>query len=332
VANTLLAGTVQAGLPAACFTPAMRAQFWNRMQVLLELDPSSTPERSVMASLDRDAAQALSQSLERRDPRWYEYVPSCPRKDPRASADWILDDVDTMDCFHPGAATCYRSAQQYASAEGEGHEQQCCYDKAADLLVPDPADPHGAGTTGAGTPDFAGSTVPPPQPGVRTDPRDPNNNPQYLRVIAAARHARFDVIPFLALDGDAAAYIRYWPPNRGPILLAPGETGAVRTAIALHPSDIVLLEAQRPAGVRLSVPSDQHLLASVRGTDGRVSTPVPIAGTACVISRVNGELVLQRSGGSDPPQQELLVGWRRLVASNQCDGPMVTIPPGRSAP
>ncbi len=134
--------------------------------------------------------------IERNDPKWLEYLPSCPLREPSMEFKWtswstgnpISDYLSNLSCFHPGANRCYRTTGGYRSPghydKGLGeaqHCQQCCYDKVGELIT--------AGA-GAGTPDFECSED-------------------------TAKHCNFDVRPWTALGFER--YNQTWRPNQGMI-------------------------------------------------------------------------------------------------------------------
>ena len=137
-----------------------------------------------------------ARSLSTLYPGWLSVLPACPCTDAAASAssDWVGKDA-CGPAYHPGAATGYRSAKGYASIPGSNHGQQCCYDKAGNLIT------EGAG---AGTPDIvqapagAGAFL----KGIFTSGPGP---------LATMDHYYNDVVPFNELGWEI--YNRYWVPN-----------------------------------------------------------------------------------------------------------------------
>lgn len=304
----------------------MQAVFWGRLRVLLDLPPGPDPARRVMASIDREQAEYGAKSLNQRSPRWHEYLPTCPRLAPRGRAEWDQDNPVMLACFHPGAASCVRSAGSYASVNADGHQQQCCYDAAGGLIAPEPSDRNDARGRGAGTPDFAGTSWPQPRSfdgdTLRRD--GGSKEAELLKLKALALHARIDVIPFLAMNGDVARYHQHWPPNRGPIR-AGGKARVIEPVIELRQGDVVLVEPESEMA-RASKPGDGtgRLTAGTLRADGGEAGLVAIQGSACLIASAAGKLML----GTDSAV-EFYVHWRRLRARTQCSSPttIVTLPP-----
>jgi outer membrane protein OmpA-like peptidoglycan-associated protein len=132
---------------------------------------------------DQANALAIGQLLQEQYPGWMDVLPDCPCTDAQATASPLFTGRESASqTYHPGAATCHRSASSYSSIAGTAHGQQCCYDAAGNLLT------HGPG---AGTPDFWA--------------------PSGTNVL---RHYSVDVQTFNALSWSL--YTLYWRPNAGP--------------------------------------------------------------------------------------------------------------------
>jgi hypothetical protein len=140
----------------------------------------------------------LARSLATKYPGWLSVLPACPCTDAVASKspDWVGPGA-CQPPYHIGAATGYRSAKGYASVPGTNHGQQCCYDKAGNLIT------EGAG---AGTPDVvqAPAGVGAAIGGIFSSGPGP---------VAAYDHYYADVVPFNELGWEI--YNRYWVPNKG---------------------------------------------------------------------------------------------------------------------
>lgn len=145
--------------------------------------------------------QAVIQAkkMNEENPKWYEYLPSCPLKRPISDTNWELEeDKNIVNCFHPQATACYRSSRSYDSVRGKDHGQQCCYDLEGNLIRSGP---------GAGTPDFKSTSL---------------SNTIFMR------HLDLDVMPFIAMvkelgyERGAAESAKYWPPNQGEIYMWKG--------------------------------------------------------------------------------------------------------------
>ncbi len=132
---------------------------------------------------------------------WYKALPDCPCRNPdltgvKLNDGWAKDKGDTG-TYHAGAAECFRSYPPVKTAAGNSG-QQCCYDKAGNLIT---------GGTGAGTPDKVSTAGGEDKEGVMT-----------TRLLAIPGHYRQDVAPWRDLGGKDSAWKEYntrWVPNKG---------------------------------------------------------------------------------------------------------------------
>lgn len=156
------------------------------------------------------AAQKISATIKAVSPNWYEYLPCCPNtiREMESKYGGIYEEDGrgaklVANCFHKGAATCYRSdpyvySSRYSpSVKTETkttryHGQQCCYDRKGDLIT---------NGTGAGTPDFFA----PLAGNVDVDEAEDSETWN--------EHILFDVLPFMRLT--TSAYHQTWKPNAG---------------------------------------------------------------------------------------------------------------------
>ena len=139
-----------------------------------------------------EKAEKFAAELQKKEPDWHLYLPSCPHsiKDiSQSPIKWEKDTNPVLQCFHPGAGSCYRTSDSYQSPNSsEMHGQQCCYTVAGDLIT--------AGRA-AGTADYA----------------SPNGSDT---------HVKKDVVPFYFLS--LARYQSVWVPNQGEIVMPGGQT------------------------------------------------------------------------------------------------------------
>lgn len=156
--------------------------------------------------MTRQEALKIAQDIQKNFQGWAEYLPDCPLLAPEDDPVW--DDASgftsRINCFHPEAASCFRSARGYFSPYGKEHCQQCCYDSNKKLIT---------SGTGAGTPDFqcSGSM--------------PNSD-----------HCYYDTMTWTALGWEE--YNKFWKPNRG-MVPALGNRRYVETGVSVKRGEII---------------------------------------------------------------------------------------------
>lgn len=188
--------------------------------------------RAYFSGVGRPQPNALLRDLRRTYAGWDEYLPSCPATaaDAAASDRWVIDPNPWLACFHPQAATCFRSTATYRSPGAPyPHCQQCCY------RAPDR--PGGPPETqrlmrsgfGRGTPDFAA-------------PNAVEGGLDFYHYITADRpvdyardwdaHTIYDVFTWAALAPHE--YASFWRPSNADVVLP---SGAIpMTMITMHSS------------------------------------------------------------------------------------------------
>lgn len=164
-------------------------------------------------------AVSLGITINKESPGWYEYLPSCPLREPTGNENWELDTHrDIVGCLHPSATSCYRSSESYDSASARDHGQQCCYNSKGWLIRSGP---------GAGTPDFKAASA------FNT---------------VTMRHLDTDVMPFIGMvkelgfNRGVAENAKYWPPNQGELYMWKGQV--TDTDLDVRNGDLIKIDAK----------------------------------------------------------------------------------------
>lgn len=263
--------------------------------------------------MTRDEALVVAQDIRKNFADWTDYLPDCPRRAPEDDPRWsdASDAKNRLDCFHPGAAKCFRSAHVYASPSNFEHCQQCCYNGQDELIKEGPA---------AGTPDFRCSGGP--------------------SQLIDSDHCFYDVMPWTALGW--AEYNKVWRPNQG-MLLVPGNQRHMDAGLAVRKGDVLAFNADArfrvvwtratrfiggiPAGTNAldsgpegyeddpisslfnsllkppPLPTFPYagLIGYVRRADGTLSAPFPVSVEGVITMPDDGDLLL---GINDPEEQD----------------------------
>ena len=135
------------------------------------------------------------------DDNWFKTLPTCPCFNPDRNqiilADGWAKDKGNLSTYHKGAAECFRSYPYLKTAAGNSC-QQCCYNKAGELIKAGP---------GAGTPDK-----------VSTCAGEDDSGNMKIRFFSLMNHYFKDVQPWKKAGTPENAwkiYNQYWVPNQG---------------------------------------------------------------------------------------------------------------------